>query len=430
MPRIRRSFSPELKAQVVLELLSGAATPAEIARRHQVKPQLLAHWKAAVLERLPTLFGGDDAHRQHEARIAELEQLVGRQALELELLKKSLTLADWPNAQRREVVMTLAKTYPLRLVCRLLGLSRSSVYYAPKPPPDETLLANAVLDLCEEWPVFGYRRITQMLRRLDWRVNPKRVRRIMADLGLGGLAPAKSVRTTNSAHAFPRYDNLVQDLKTQHPEQVWVADITYVKLPREFVYLAIVMDVFTRIIRGWHLGRSLDQGLTLAALERALVFGTPRIHHSDQGVQYAATAYVEAPAKPRCAPEHGQGRRTPRERLRRTADADHQGGRGDALRLPRLRRGPPQPGTVHRRDLQREADSLVAGYLTPREFEARWKEQQAMATTTSTAAEDRAPVGTDPSAAAGPSPIGAAGRRSVASAGPQSDKSISVVSET
>ena len=89
MPRIRRSFAPELKAQVVLELLSGAATPAEIARRHQVKPQLLALWKAAVLERLPTLFSGDDASRQHEARIAELEQLVGRQALEIEILKKA-----------------------------------------------------------------------------------------------------------------------------------------------------------------------------------------------------------------------------------------------------------------------------------------------------------------------------------------------------
>jgi transposase InsO family protein len=106
----------------------------------------------------------------------------------------------------------------------------------------------------------------------------------MTDLGLGGLAPPRGVRTTNSDHAFPRFDNLVKGLEIQHPEHVWVADITYVKLPAEFVYLAIVMDVFTRLIRGWHLGRSLDQSLTLAALERAFVFGTPRIHHSDQGV--------------------------------------------------------------------------------------------------------------------------------------------------
>ena len=108
----------------------------------------------------------------------------------------------------------------------------------------------------------------------------------------GGEAPPKGVRTTDSRHAFPRYENLVKTLEIEAPEHVWVADITYVKLEREFVYLAVILDVFTRLIRGWHLGRSLDQGLTLAALERALLVGTPRIHHSDQGVQYAATAYV------------------------------------------------------------------------------------------------------------------------------------------
>ena len=100
-------------------------------------------------------------------------------------------------------------------------------------------------------------------------------------------------KSFNSRHSFPRYPNLVKDLEISRPDQVWVADITYIRLRREFVYLAVLMDVFTRCLRGWHLGRSLDQGLTLAALERALVVATPQIHHSDQGVQYAATAYVE-----------------------------------------------------------------------------------------------------------------------------------------
>ena len=85
----------------------------------------------------------------------------------------------------------------------------------------------------------------------------------------------------------------MKDLKIQRPEHVWVADITYIRLQKEFVYLAVLMDVFTRSIRGWHLSRNLDSGLTLAALERALVAGTPDIHHSDQGVQYAATIYSE-----------------------------------------------------------------------------------------------------------------------------------------
>ena len=92
---------------------------------------------------------------------------------------------------------------------------------------------------------------------------------------------------------FPRYPNLVQDLIVVRPDQVWVSDITYIHLRSEFVYLAVMMDVFTRNIRGWHLGRSLDQVLTISALSSALAQHTPEIHHSDQGVQYATTAYVK-----------------------------------------------------------------------------------------------------------------------------------------
>lgn len=190
--------------------------------------------------------------------------------------------------------MKLAKEYPIRVVCRLLGVPRSSIYYAAQPvPDDEAMLKTVLLDTAGEWPTYGYRRLTALMRRLGWRVNSKRVRRWMDELGIHGMTPTRTKRTTNSKHAFPRYPNLVKDLEITRPNQVWVADITYIRLRREFVYLAILMDVFTRTIRGWHLGRDLDQGLTLAALERALLVAVPEMHHSDQGLQYAATAYVE-----------------------------------------------------------------------------------------------------------------------------------------
>ena len=109
-----------------------------------------------------------------------------------------------------------------------------------------------------EWPTYGYRRLTAMMRRLGWPVNGKRVRRWMDELGIHGAPPTRTKRTTNSKHAFPRYPNLVKDLEITRPDQVWVADITYIRLRQEFVYLAVLMDVFTRNIRGWHLSRSLD----------------------------------------------------------------------------------------------------------------------------------------------------------------------------
>ena len=99
MPRPRRSFPAEFKAQVVLDVLTGAASQAEICRKHNVKPQLLAHWKAAVLERLPSLFGSEEAVSQDQTRIAELEQLVGRQAYDLEILKKASRLLSGPSAR-------------------------------------------------------------------------------------------------------------------------------------------------------------------------------------------------------------------------------------------------------------------------------------------------------------------------------------------
>ena len=144
-----------------------------------------------------------------------------------------------------------------------------------------------------QWPTYGYRRLTKQLQREGHVVNAKRVRRLMHELGIVGKAPEKKPRTTDSGHAYPRYADLVEDREVTRPDGVWVADITYIRLRKEFVYLAVLMDVHTRCIRGWHPGRGLDQELTLVALRRAYEHGRPEIHHPDQGVQYAATAYVE-----------------------------------------------------------------------------------------------------------------------------------------
>ena len=114
----------------------------------------------------------------------------------------------------------------------------------------------------------------------------------MKTMGLQAKKVVLKRRTTNSEHSFPRYPNLVESLVVQFPDHVWVADITYIRLKHGFVYLAVIMDVFTRSIRGWHLDRSLDQTLILTALQKALPNHCPQIHHSDQGLQYAAKDYT------------------------------------------------------------------------------------------------------------------------------------------
>lgn len=197
-------------------------------------------------------------------------------------------------ATKRALVQHLMGEYPTAVLCATLELPRSTYYYQLHVAGDDNTLKTQLQALAGRWPTYGYRRLTVQLRRdYQRRVNSKRVRRLMAELGLHGQRPQRRRRTTNSEHPFPRYPNLVAELEVMHPDQVWVADITYVRLRDEFVYLAVLMDVFTRSMRGWYLGRSLTQELTLTALQRALKRCPPEIHHSDQGVQYAATAYVD-----------------------------------------------------------------------------------------------------------------------------------------
>ena len=186
----------------------------------------------------------------------------------------------------------MSEQYPKAVVCRVLSVARSSLYHQSGLVWNEEM-DTVIKEICAQFPCYGYRRVTAELKRRGWSVNRKRVARMMKLMGLQAKKAVRKRRTTNSEHSFPRYPNLVESLVVQRPDQVWVADITYIRLKQGFVYLAVLMDIFTRAIRGWHLDRSLDQNLTLTALQKALQSHDPEIHHSYQGLQYAATDYTD-----------------------------------------------------------------------------------------------------------------------------------------
>lgn len=184
--------------------------------------------------------------------------------------------------------------YAVRQACSLLGLSPSSYYYHTQITEDQQLEADLKL-VAGQYPTYGTRRLMHQLRRkpYGYRVNRKRIQRLARQFQLLRPIKRRKTRTTESQHPYPRYENLVKNLEVVHPNQIWVSDITYIRLKNDFVYLAIVLDVFTRAVRGWSLSRSIDQQLTLDALQMALQKHMPQIHHSDQGVQYASFAYVD-----------------------------------------------------------------------------------------------------------------------------------------
>jgi len=272
----------------------------------------------------------------------------------------------------------LAQEYPVQVVCQTLECPRSSYYYRPQAK-DEAALQEALKQVAGEWPTYGYRRLTAQLQREGWTINSKRVRRLMSQLGLVQQKKAVKRRTTQSDHGFARYPNLVQDLKIIFPDQVWVSDITYIRLHSEFVYLAVILDVFTRRIRGWQLGRSLDQELTLSALKRALAQGKPRIHHSDQGVQYAATAYTQllkqagialSMAEVAAAWQNGYA-----ERLMRTIKEEEV----DLSDYENFAQAYAQIGYFLEEVYQKKRIHSALGYLTPVEFERRWLSRHTLA---------------------------------------------------
>lgn len=182
---------------------------------------------------------------------------------------------------------------PVAVALAVLDLPRSSYYYRSQKAADSQLEADMQL-VAGQFPTYGTRRMTHELRRAPYRytINRKRVQRIMREQGWLRRVKRAKCRTTNSDHPYPRYPNLVEDLLVVRPNQVWVADITYIRLDHGFVYLAVLMDVFTRAIRGWNLSRNLDVRLSLDALQMGLATRSPETHHSDQGIQYAASEYV------------------------------------------------------------------------------------------------------------------------------------------
>jgi len=184
-------------------------------------------------------------------------------------------------------------------MCAAALVSRSGFYRRHNQPaaPDRDIeVRDEIQKIALEFPYYGRRRITAELKRRNWEVNHKRVHRIMREDNLLCLRRRKFVVTTDSNHPHPVYPNLAAELEVTAVNQLWVADITYIRLESEFVYLAVVLDAYSRRVVGWALDRTLEATLVMTALRRALEERRPPpglVHHSDRGVQYACGAYTE-----------------------------------------------------------------------------------------------------------------------------------------
>jgi len=184
-------------------------------------------------------------------------------------------------------------------MCEVAGFSRAGYYrfLDPVAPAAADMdLRDEIQKIALKWPSYGSRRITRELKARGWEVNRKRVQRLMREDNLLCVVKRKFVVTTDSAHELKVYPNLAGSMILTGVDQLWAADITYIRLEEEFVYLAVILDAYSRRVIGWHLSDGLDDSLTLTALRMALAQRVVRpglVHHSDRGVQYASGDYTD-----------------------------------------------------------------------------------------------------------------------------------------
>jgi putative transposase len=218
------------------------------------------------------------------------------------LFKKIASLGS-ASEKRRYIDNHREELGSISKACQVAGLPSSTFYYKPdkqhrnRRDDEDEQLRQQIERIHEELPGYGYRRLKRELKRRGLQVNEKRVRRVMKKFGLTPITWRTFVRTTDSRHALPVHANLIKNRQLRAVNQVWVADITYIRIRSSFVYLAAILDLYSRRIVGWAISKRIDTQLCMAALRRALATRRARgcagcIHHSDRGVQYASAAYV------------------------------------------------------------------------------------------------------------------------------------------
>ena len=290
-------------------------------REHSIHPSLPSRWRDELADNPEKAFSGNGNKYKDPARIAELERLLGQAHAEIELLKKSLRHdpeegsggENKTNAEGRYMtiheVLSDGSALSVSHSCQALEVSRSGYYkwrIQPEisPADSEDLdLKNQIQEIAMEFTGYGYRRMTAELQNRGFEVNRKRVLRLMQQESL--LCKKKRFKpvTTDSSHGLPVYPNLLKNAEINGLNQVWASDITYVQLLHEHIYLAVILDLYSRKCIGWELSRNIDSQLAMNALDRAIENRWSEstqglVHHSDQGFQYASHDYVD------CLKEH------------------------------------------------------------------------------------------------------------------------------
>jgi len=302
----RKTYSADFKAKVVLEILEGELTLNQIASKYKLLPANVKNWKKIFLENMSLAFDKSSVVKEYKNEIEELkksnDQLakkVGNLTIEKDFLEGKLK--SLVSSKTRKTFVDAKHELSLNKQCKLLHIAKSTLYYTPVKRFSrewEIKLLNALNEIHSEFPYYGTRRLVTALKIEGYLVGRKFVKSAMEYMGIKALYP--KYKTTKAYKEHYKYKYLLKEFKNDNnqviidtPNKVWSTDITYIKLEKGFVYLAAIIDWYSKKILSWKLSNTMDVKLTTDVLNEALLrYPKPEIFNSDQGSQYTAQAHI------------------------------------------------------------------------------------------------------------------------------------------
>jgi len=299
MSKKRTKYSTELKTKLVLEVLKGEKTLNEIASENNIIPKNLQNWKATFLanaelamEPSKAVKEYKDENRELHAKIDEYAKVVGKITVERDWLQGKLKGLDLSNKQA--LVETKPKIISLLRQTELLGICRSAFYYTPVVNEKKTAIKKEIEKIFEEIPIYGEKKVHQQLLENGFSVSLNTVSKYRRELGLRAVLAVKPISTSVADVQHPKYAYKLRGVDINRANQVWSTDITYIKINGGMVFMAAVIDWYSKAVLSWEISNCMDTDLVMGVLNKALsTYGNPEIFNTDQGSQYTSHIHTQ-----------------------------------------------------------------------------------------------------------------------------------------
>jgi putative transposase len=295
----RTIYRTEFKTKLVLEALKNEQTITEIASKYNITPKNIRNWQKTFLENAEMAMEPAKAVKEYKDEIVELQakndtyaKVVGKMTIEKEWLEKKLKSLD--SSEKKKLIESELENLSVSQQCKLIDLNRSNLYYKPVYNEKKEAIKNHIEDIFEEIPIYGAAKVHQQLLEDGYDVCLNTVASYRQELGLKAILAVKSMNTTIPMKEHKKYPYKLIDLEISKANQVWSTDITYIKIKGGMVYMAAIIDWYSKAILSYRISNTMDTGLVMDVLNEALDnYGQPEIFNTDQGSQYTSEIHTQ-----------------------------------------------------------------------------------------------------------------------------------------